>query len=222
MVLTILTQKFKYILNTEYHMEFSRYLSIRERNETLLCPQHKSARNYQTVTLCEQKIKEHCKNLTNEDIKSFCETTVARQTVTSGNGRTGVQVNEHTFNKQLVFSEHFNLFDFITSITRNVSMEQNHQFDFIVLDFKSISNATYDSIVSWRPLMILERNEIDGNAFIMHHALSEREDFDNWILKQDLLKWKCGIFCWGIIAATLFIIVSLIFIISLSTGIAAR
>lgn len=110
---------------------------------------------------------------------------------------------------------------FIGDGKENISnQERHHQFDFIVLDFKSILNATNDSIVSWRPLMILEQNQIDKNAFIMHHALYERDVFDDW--QQNIFKWSCSGLCWGIIAAIFFIIIGLIFVISLFAGIAAR
>ncbi|KAL7035604.1 hypothetical protein ACKWTF_008465 [Chironomus riparius] len=197
---------------------------------------------------CKHKIKEHyCNNLTNsradddDDAKTFCERFHQKDINVAdddGNERrsnsNGVQLNDFTFNKQLVFSEHFNLFDFITSIMRsdededdkgadkkNISnQERHHQFDFIVLDFKSILNATDDSIVSWRPLIILEQNQIDKNAFIMHHALYERDVYDDW--QQNIFKWSCSGLCWGIIAAILLIIIGLIFITSLFAAIAAR
>lgn len=270
LVLTILTQKFKFVLNSEYHLVFSRYLNLKSihaawvstasaaaHNESsngnesfcdFMLP-HKRNRNYDeksfafaNVTACKRKLKENCRNLTNDEIKSFCDDEMQQRSGRSSSN--GIQLNDNTFNKQLVFSEHFNLFDFITSIMRvddddgdddekkksmkknkkkNVSNHQrHHQFDFIVLDFKSILNATNaDSIVSWRPLMILEQNQIDKSAFTMHHALSESDVFDEWI-DETPFKWKCSAVCWGIIAGIFLIIVGLIFFISLFAGIAAR
>ncbi|KAG5680913.1 hypothetical protein PVAND_010391 [Polypedilum vanderplanki] len=235
LVLTILTQKYKYILSREYHLEFSRYLNLKSshltlnahhnhtrgnNNSAIVCDSMqllhsvKRSGNYgRNMTLCEQKIKEQCHNLKSNEIKFLCANIT--------------EEGEYTFNKQLVFSEHFNLFDFITSIVRNddgdvVRNESNrhHQSDFIVLDFKSLLNATTFA-AGWRPLMILEQNHIDKNAFILHHALSERDAFDEMKM-VDLLKWKCGSLCWGIIAAIFLIIIVLILIISLFAGIAAR
>jgi hypothetical protein len=225
LVLTILTQKYKTILGREYHPEFGRYLSASH-----LTLHHKSGEcdfalllhinsNYDgNRTSCERSIKAKCSNLTNEETRLLC---------TNVTDDVGAQLNDFTFNKQLVFSEHFNLFDFITSIddddgsgsARNESNhKRHHQFDFIVLDFKSILNAT--TLLSWRPLLILEQNQFDRSAFILHHALSERDSvFESM---EELFKWKCGPVCWGIIAAIFLVIVGLILIISLFAGIAAR
>lgn len=68
--------------------------------------------------------------------------------------------------------------------------------------------------------MILEQNQIDRNAFIMHHAISERDPYEDW--QENLLKWKCSGICWIVIGTIILIILGLIFIISLSAGIAAR
>lgn len=233
LVLTILTQKFKQILNSKYHVEFSRYLNVKSShakhlgNESAVCDwakQHNSS-HYSKIannfTSCQREIKERCNNYTNEAIKSFCTDLTASGRRNDEGDRT---LLNDTFNKQLVFSEHFNLFDFITSMSRddekNVS-NQDHKFDFIVLDFKSILNATTDSIAAWKPLMILEQDVIDKNIFTMHRALSEHDAFDeSWMMVPSL--WKCGTVCWGIIAAIVLIVLSLIFIISLSAGIATR
>jgi hypothetical protein len=229
LVLTALTHKFKHILSSKYHVEFSRYLSLKsfhvkhrfnnESSSASFCDLelHNSS-HYERIPTdfvsCQGEIKRRCNNYTNEEIKNFCTNITERK-----------RPNDDTFNKQLVFSEHFNLFDFITSMGRddkNASNheENNHQFDFIVLDFRSILNATNSSIALWKPVMILEQDEIDKNIFTMHRALSEREAFKNWILEPTL--WKCGNYCWGAIAATFLILTSLICIISVTAGIAAR
>lgn len=229
LVLTTLTHKFKHILSSKYHVEFSRYLSLKsfyvkhrfenESSSASFCDLelHNSS-HYERIPTdfvsCQSEIKRRCNNYTNEDIKNFCTNITERK-----------RPNDDTFNKQLVFSEHFNLFDFITSMGRddkNASNHEknNHQFDFIVLDFRSILNATNSSMALWKPVMILEQDEIDKNMFTMHRALSETEAFKNWILEPTL--WKCGNYCWGAIAATFLILISLIFIISMTVGIAAR
>lgn len=241
LVLTILTQKFKHVLNSKYHVEFSRYLNLRTAPvkhpsnvsvSDFFCDlERHNGSHYGTIsnnfTSCLREIKERCHNYTNEDIKSFCSTkhTVLSSQKIKDDDADRTSFNDNTFNKQLVFSEHFNLFDFITSISRdekNVSNhEQHHLFDFIALDFKSILNATNDSIAFWRPLMILEQNMNGKNVFTMHRALSEVDVFDEWMLPSDRL-WRCGVFCWSIIAAILLTLLSLIVIISLSVGIASR
>lgn len=237
LVLTILTQKFKHILSSKYHVEFSRYLNVKgtyakhpgnESTSDGFCDfekqQHNNGSHYGTIgnnfTSCQREIKERCGNYSNEDIRSFC----TNLTDTSRRKDDGDGKHYTAFNKQLVFSEHFNLFDFITSLGRDEknasNHEQHHQFDFIVLDFKSILNSTNESIAFWRPLMILEQNEFDTKVFMMHRALSEHDAFKEWLLQPTLL--NCGSLCWAILAAIILIIISLILIISLSAAIAAR
>lgn len=236
-MLTILTQKFKHILSSKYHLEFSRYLNSESAHlkhpsnatgSDSFCDLEKhNSSHYRMIasnsTSCQREIKERCRNYTNEDIKSFCTNLAvswSRRKVDGDEKR----LNDYTFNKQLVFTEHLNLFDFITSLSRDEKNASNHdrhhQFDFIVLDFKSILIAANDTIAFWRPLMILEQNEIYRNIFTMHRALSERDVFDEWMLPESL--WRCGTFCWSVIGTILLILLVLIVIISLSVGIAAR
>lgn len=229
LVLTVLTPKFKHILNTKYQLEFSRYLNLRSlpsaRNETSSDPfcdvvMHNSSYYSNHSETCLREIKERCSNYTNEEIMSFCMSISRRKHDEEDKRR----LNDIAFNKQLVFSEHFNLFDFITSMSRDEknasNQERHHQFDFIVLDFKSILNASNESIAFWRPLMILEQNKLDRNNFTMHRASSDLDVFENW--RKHMSLWKCSMLCWGIIAGIILILISLISIISLSAGIAAR
>lgn len=239
LVLTILTEKFKYILNTKYHVEFSRYLSLKnspqsklanssDMNSNVTCDlQLQYAINnlfLENVTLCENDIKERCNN-TNEDIKIFC-TNISNSSNSrrenEGNVQSSKAFNDYKFNKQLVFSEYFNLFDFITSMfkeEKNTNNSEHHQFDFIVLDFNNILSTINQSVIIWRPFMILQQNEFNRTSFIMHHALSDY--FGNWMLTTHNL-WSCGAFCMGIIAAIVLVLISFILITSLSAGIAAR
>lgn len=237
LVLTILTQRFKQVLSSKYHLEFRKYLNVKSAHlkqhsnatgSDSFCDLEKhNSSDYRKIasnfTSCQREIKERCHNYTNEDIKSFCTNIAVSWSRRRDDGEEK-RFKDYTFNKQLVFSEHFNLFDFITSLSRDEknasNHERRHQFDFIVLDFKSILIAANETIAFWRPLMILEQNEIDRNIFTMHRALSERDVFDEWMLPHGL--WRCGTFCWSIIAGILLILLSFIVIISLSVGIAAR
>lgn len=238
LVLTVLTQRLKQTLNNEYHVEFSRYLSLKNthqpRNESgrdLLCDlerQHNGShynRIANNFTTCQREIRERCNNYTNEAIRSFCTNLTAAAAADSRRKDDGDFRHYTAFNKQLVFSEHFNLFDFITSLARDnknaSNHERNHQFDFIVLDFRSILNATTDMSADMRPLMILEQHELNKNIFTMHRALADHDAFEHWLLHRARL-WQCGLLCWGIVGAIVLIVISLIFIISLSAGIAAR
>jgi hypothetical protein len=224
MVLSILTQKFKYILNREYHLEFSRYLNFKGSLNASTCLVQNKDIHYESLSSCEREIKERCRNHTNDEdvIKNFCMniTREHKQQQVSGGG---VRLNDSTFNKQLVFSEHFNLFDFITStVTRRNGSHVRQQYDFIVLDFRLSNNS---SGVSWRPLMILEQNKIDGNAFTMHHA-NYSASYDDMDILVDFglgyFRAKCGIVCYAMIAAIFLIFLGLIFALSLMVGIAAR
>jgi hypothetical protein len=235
LVLTTLTHKFKHILNTKYHVEFSRYLSLKsfqlmhrvnnESSSASFCDfELQNGSHYERIPTdfvsCQSEIKKRCNNnYTNEDIKILCTNITDVKNHASDRKRP----DDDTFNKQLVFSEHFNLFDFITSLGRddkNASNHEknNHQFDFIGLDFRSILNAT--SMALWRPVMILEQDEIDKNIFTMHRAPSETDAFKSRIF--ELVPWKCESFCWAVIAVSFLVIISLIFIISMTVGIAAR
>lgn len=151
-VLTILTQKFQYVLSNEYYDEFSRYLNLTSIN-TRHRHQHKNdssgfecdfekykASNYKDMevaltrlmlTPCKHRIRDFCNNHTSthhhldDDFKRFCDrihqedvgiSVDVNDNIEKRSNRNGVQLNDFAFNKQLVFSEHFNLFDFITSI----------------------------------------------------------------------------------------------------------
>lgn len=243
-VLTILTDKFKEILDSKYHLEFSRYLSLKNLHTKslhdaanivkFLCDQRKinGSSNYHNFSndfaLCQLEVKKHCYNYTNDDIKSLCMNASTNSDVARHKeNEDKMHLNEQTFNKQLVFSEHFNLFDFITSMAQDEKNASNqkryhHQFDFIIVDFKSILNVLNESTVIWRPFMILEQNEINGNLFIMHHALSEHDEFKNWVTTTTNNLWMCGTFCWIILAAVLLTVMLILLIISVSAGIAGR
>ena len=236
LVLTSLTHKFKYLLKSKHRTEFSRYLSLKssqvkhqvdnESSSASNCDlELHNGTHYDRISTdfisCQSEIRKRCNNYTNEDIKIFCTNFTDVKTHLADRQRPN-----DTFNKQLVFSEHSNLFDFITSMEKddkNASNHEknNHQFDFIVLDFRSILNATNSSAALWRPVMILEQDENDQNMFTMHRALSETEAFKTWFILEPTL-WRCGRLCWGSIAATFLILISLIFIISMTVGITTR
>lgn len=225
MVLSIVTQKFKSILNSRFQLEFGRYLNLRstyagsEASDSFCDLVRRNGSHYQAISndsaLCERGIRERCSNYTNDEIKSAC-----RKLDDGGDKH---RLNDIAFNKQLVFSEHFNLFDFVTYLARDEKNASNHErqpLDFIVLDFKSILNATNESFAFWRPLMILEQNGFDRNIFMMHRATSDHDVFDDWKLQPRF--WRCEKACWGIIAGIVLVLISLICIFSLSVGIAAR
>lgn len=243
-VLTAVTQKFEQILFKTFPIAFQRYLSLKYTrlmtNETIFCDLrlHNGSRYdeiFPDTATCLREVKRRCSNYTNVDIKSFCSNVTQQRK----DGSSDTRMNATTFNKQLVFrSEHVNLFDFITSTLRTSetsagNQESGYQFDFIVLDFKSILlNATSHAsnneksnkyFTSWRPLMILKQDQFDKNMFTLHRAASDDDDnnYNDW-LPSPMWKWKCEAFCWSVIAAVILVLIVLIVVVSLSVGIAAR
>jgi len=239
LVLTILTDRFKYILNSKYHVEFGRYLSLETHhaNESIaagICElksfnvsgggSNNNGSNYgklsNDIAHCQREIKEHCGNRTSDDIESFC-VNISNQQRRENAG------DKLHLNKQLVVSEHFNLFDFVTSLLHDTNSNDHREpFDFIVLNFQSIVMMAFNETrIIWRPTLILQHTHFDKNLFIMHHALSDHPDdaaFEDWMKTTSANLWKCGTFCWAIIAGILLILIGLILLISLSAGIAAR
>lgn len=157
-VLTILTQKFRYVLNSEYQDAFSRYLNLTSINSRYRLQSHKNqsneiecdvekykkGSNYRHMEMafirtCKHKLMEYCNNLTspNDNDKLFCDSLLRHEHVDVNDGdesekrsnRNQVHLNDFTFNKQLVFSEYFNLFDFITTLLKDDvnSAELNHK-----------------------------------------------------------------------------------------------
>ena len=244
LVLTILTEKFKFILHSKYHVEFSRYLSINNHdrnkmeNGSEFCDvQDFFERNRQKMinqSVCETDIRNFCnqssKRAREADITVACKLNLADNSTNqlykinqSDANPILSKIENDEFNTQLIFSEFFNLFDFITSILKssvpNDTAPQIYQFDFIVLDFKRILNNINESIIIWRPYMILQQNEMNKNLFIMHHALSE---FDNWMMKTTGQLWDCGILCWAAIVIALLLLLCIVGVSSLSAAVAAR
>lgn len=227
-MLTILSEKFKYILNSKYHVEFSGYLSTKSG-------EHKFQSNdcdfriflekrlhlfQENSTYCINELISYCNGSGNvTTFESLCN---FNETAENTYNRLEILKTEidDRFNKQFAFSEYFNLFDFITSMWRMDDKNQTdtqRKFDFIVLDFHSIFNELNESIIIWRPRLILQQNELHQNQFIMHHALTE-----DWISGPASKLWECGAFCWGVMAAAVLAVVFVIIITSLSAGIAIR
>lgn len=228
LVLTILTQKFRNILYNRYNVEFSRYLNMRGThkkhhltNESDCDLAKYNGSHYNEIVkdfaTCQYAIREHCNNYSTEEIKSFCSNVT--ESKTRGRSKNDPPTRNNT---QFFSDEHFNLFSFIASLNReekNTSNQDRHQFDFIVLDFKSILSSSNDSIEFWRPLMVLEQSEIVRNIFTTHRAISERDVFREWLPPK---LWKCNNVCWGIIATIFLILIGLVLLISISAGIGAR
>lgn len=234
LVLTILTEKFKFILNSKYHVEFSRYLSIKNRMENGANPVcnvkdyfEKNRQMFINRSACEAEIRSFCNHRRQKaleaDVTVACKLNFTENSTNQSDANPILsKIENDEFNKQLIFSEFFNLFDFITSMVKssvvNDTAPEIYQFDFIVLDFKKIMSMN-ESIIIWRPFMILQQNEINKNVFIMHHALSE---FDNWMMKTTGRLWDCGVLCWAAIAIALLLLLCIVGVSSLSAAVAAR
>ncbi|XP_067620043.1 uncharacterized protein [Eurosta solidaginis] len=83
-------------------------------------------------------------------------------------------------------------------------------------DIKSIT-STADSI-KWRPLLILEQNEINLNTYITH---SIQPGYDKWLLVSTAQIVECGAICWTI-AAIVFGLILIIAAAGVAAGIALR
>lgn len=128
----------------------------------------------------------------------------------------------------IIFSEYFNLFNYIiymvTDTSNNTSDEKpinqsqhlQFQFDFVILDFKRIINHANESIIIWRPFLILQQNQLKQDQFTMHTIISDY--FDRIIAAPGL---ACGIWCWVVIAVVVILLVLIIFF-SILIGIAVR
>lgn len=145
-------------------------------------------------------------------------------TSVSNDGTTN-DINPST--NHIIFSEYFNLFNYIiymvtdNNISDEKSINQSHnhlqfQFDFVILDFKRIVNQANDSIIIWRPFLILQQNQMKHDQFTMHTIISDY--FDRIIAAPGL---ACGIWCWLVIAVVVILLVLIIFF-SILIGIAVR
>lgn len=234
-VLTAVTQKFEQILFGTFTREFQRYLALNWlTNETIFCDLrlHNGTRDdemmFSDAATCFSEVKRRCSNYTNVDIKSYCSS-ITQQRKDGSSDTARMNASSTTFNKQLAFtSEHASLFDFITSSpsffhhldsSNAGNQESRYQFDFIVLDFKSIHHGANNS-TSWRPLMILKQDQFDANLFTMHRASSDDDDmFNDWLLPPFE---RCEALCWSAIAAAILILIVLIVVLGVWIGIAAR
>lgn len=119
----------------------------------------------------------------------------------------------------LKYSEHFILFDFIvTSLQATDDKESASKIDFIILDFQNVLNAANETVLGWRPFLILQQNQLNHRLFTTHSVLPGAYD---WVIHPVELFWTCGLLCWGVIAMVV-LILSVIIAASIGTGIAVR
>lgn len=118
---------------------------------------------------------------------------------------------------QMVYSEFFILYDFISTIL-NVTNETMFTYDFIVLDFQSIFTQNNDTVYVWRPYLILQQHEFDRNSFIRHRMLPGHH---GGIRPRRETFITCGPICWGVLAITIFILCFIIFA-SIIAGVSLR
>jgi hypothetical protein len=153
-----------------------------------------------------------------------------------GNGDNNIgedgNVDFHKMNNHFIFSEYFNLFSFVASIVVPQQQQQqpstvaNHSignasvipFDFVVLDFRHILNNINESIVIWRPFLVLQPHIQYRNLFTTHPVLPA---YNDWMLESSEKFWTCGWYCWSLIGVAI-ILLLLTIVGSLSAGIAVR
>jgi hypothetical protein len=141
----------------------------------------------------------------------------------------------HKMNNHFIFSEYFNLFSFIASIVLKQQQQQQKPFrnypisnlslatvvipfDFVVLDFRNILNNINESIVIWRPFLVLQQHHHQQHLFTKHPVLPA---YNDWILESREKFWTCGLLCWSLVASSVVLLI-LIIVGSLSAGIAIR
>lgn len=70
----------------------------------------------------------------------------------------------------------------------------------------------------WRPLLILEQQEINLKTYITHSILP---GYDDWLLVSTAQLWHCGSICWTIIAICVGVLIVIV-VASVAAGIAMR
>lgn len=176
------------------------------------------------------KIKQLCHVISNTTITINEKLNVTRnnnknKSFTSVNFKSN-DINPST--NHIIFSEYFNLFNYIVYIVtdnnssnnfsdeKSINQSQHFQFDFVILDFKRIVNHGNESIIIWRPFLILQQNQMKQDQFTMHTIISDY--FDRIISSPGL---ECGIWCWVVIAVVIVLLILIIFF-SILIGIAVR
>lgn len=286
-VLTILSEKFKTLLNTTFTSDFSHYYHLDQEfeNDTIglnnrttifdnetdinideeilhqinenLCNLTSFLKNetiqtmYKNQSLCESKLKQFCRITFDISpialrmkIKQLChvisntsETIHDKFYVTSNNNNnnnksfTSVSGTSNDINpstNHIIFSEYFNLFNYIVYLVtdnssssnfsdeKSINQSQPFHFDFVILDFKRFVNQANESIIIWRPFLILQQNQLKQDQFTMHTIISDY--FDRIIASPGL---ACGIWCWVVIAIVVILLI-LIILFSILIGIAVR
>lgn len=181
----------------------------------------------QSAIAWKMKIKQLCNVLTNirSDNNYYTGKTVKNSFTSYENlDVVGKKSNLNPSTNHIIFSEYFNLFNYIVNVvtdtmqnntTTSTNTTQVFQLDFVILDFKSFINQLNESIIMWRPSLILQQNQFKNDQFELHEIIS------NFIGDPIHQTWKCGVWCWIIIAVIIFILILIIFF-SILIGVAAR
>lgn len=188
----------------------------------------------------KMKIKQMCNLILNpkDDLASDSFTKLSNHNVVVVNkSNTSDSSNMNNLNpstNHIIFSEYFNLFNYIVNIV-NDSLRENDksypqvvpttfntsessvQFDFVILDFKHIVNQMNESKIMWRPFLILQQSQIDKQNFTLHHIVPDYFETSESI---EVLR-TCGVVCWIIITVALIVLIVII-ISSILIGIVVR
>ncbi|CAD7093031.1 unnamed protein product [Hermetia illucens] len=111
--------------------------------------------------------------------------------------------------------ENFYLFDFLLSSMQGVEEARAPNYDFVVVDFQR--NFSYNNF-TWRPFLILERNDIDLMSYTSHPILP---GYNDWLLDGRVNLWKCEAVCWLVISICAICLICII-IGSVALGIGVR
>lgn len=142
-------------------------------------------------------------------------------TMTTSNSTAPMNQTDET-----AFGAYFGLFDFLaTSMAaelgnsgHNATVNSTGTYDFIVLDFKLTTNTLNESTFVWRPLLILQQNQLNQHLFYTHPLLP---GYHHWLLDNSTRFWNCGLICW-ILAGIICLLLICIVMASVTVGIAVR
>lgn len=266
LVLTILNEKMKQMLKITFP-EFIQYFNTNnnvphEMRNYHFCSNLTTlslSRDEKDAFICENRMKMYCNEYLNVSmIKQFCNQIITSSQVplSPSSSSLSVVANEMLLKEKeeenattsammektdhIIFSEYFNLFNFISNFLNNESTTHSDsndsvharhrvstQFEFVVLNFENITNELNETKIVWRPFIFLQHNQFNRNQFIMHTIISDSSDDDgsvgyhNFIGKSRKAFWSCGIICWSIITIGILVLIIIIFI-SVLVGIAVR
>ncbi|XP_058056050.1 uncharacterized protein LOC131207454 [Anopheles bellator] len=147
-----------------------------------------------------------------DEIERFCDHFLASYASLLGDANP-VVANGTT--RHLLFGEHFYFFDFLVAVMRDAAGSAGQlrphpvQYDFIAFDFKNFSHHRTASVV-WRPLLILQQNQLHRDRFNMHPV---PPGYADWVTVEGTVLgtiWRCGVLCWAVVGLVALVAVAMV------------